>query len=283
MNHGIRLGAVVVLYNPEVAVYERVIKLTKVFSKVYLVDNSSSSNGEIVPLTREFKNLSYFPFLNNKGIAYALNFALQLAQKDSISFLCTLDQDSVYPISQQEKIEHFLSMANLGKDAIIALSPSSIKRNDNSEIEIVKNVITSGNFLNVRLLFEKGLRYNDELFIDYVDFDFCHKVHQAGLLVKQINAVRFDHTIGNPIIKRIFWHKFSAMNHSPVRDYYRYRNVTFLYRQDKKYYRGMYNREMTIEILKILVLEPEKCKKMRYILKGISDGKKMKLGPYHAF
>jgi len=269
------LACSVVLFHPNQEVIENVKSLSPLFDAVFAIDNSDDGKGASKDAFAQYPNIDFISFGDNTGIAHALNVALEKSHKIDASFLCTLDQDSIYPVKDHEKIKRVLINTDQNNDAIIGLSTNPA--NQVAGIQTVKSIITSGNFINVPLVYKKGILFDDDLFIDYVDFDFDHKIALAGLQIKQIMDICLQHKIGCPINKTILGKHLTSMNHTPERDYYRYRNLYFLYKTDRLFFRP-FMREERLEFFRMLLLEKNKMKKTKMTLRGICDGKRGRLG-----
>jgi rhamnosyltransferase len=271
------LGCSVVLYNPDNSAINEITNLSKTFSQIVVVDNSSTENLSVKKLVKDNKNITYFPLYKNTGIAHALNIALSFAEKRGLDYLCTMDQDSIYPFSQHEKIKKYLMNSDQEKDAIVAIVPDlENPKSSAPEVQSVDMAITSGSFINVPLVSKAHISFNDDLFIDYVDFDFCEKIKRHGYKILKLNHILFKHSLGSSVKGRLLWKSFSSMNHSPIRDYYRYRNITYLYKKDKTFYRKIRLREFTVEIIKIFCAEKNRREKFKLIRRGVRDGKCLK-------
>lgn len=266
----------VVLYNPSKENVEHALKLADYFDEVYLFDNSDK-NLEL----KAKSNVIYTPYLENKGIAFALEDGLQKAIKGKADFLLTLDQDSVYPFEKHQDIVKRLEKMNLAKDAIFALTTDhDYQENRSKKEELVQDAITSGNFLNVSLLSKNDIHFPTELFIDYVDFEFCRRVLEKELNIIQSHEYYICHKIGNPIHKNILGIKFDCMNHSPIRYYYRFRNAYYLKKAYPKYYKKLAHKTLFTEKIKMRLFEPNKKEKNKMIRLGIKDAKMSKLGSF---
>ena len=69
---------------------------------------------------------------------------------------------------------------------------------------------------------------NDQLFIDYVDTEWCIRAKRRGYQLYGAGSATMSHTIGNDAA-RLFGVKMPI--HSPFRYYYMLRNATWLLRQ----------------------------------------------------
>ena len=104
-----KIDAVVVLYNPVKNVLENIKTYSPVVNKVYVIDNSTNVDEELVKLIqKEIKNLEYVSLNGNQGIAKALNVGLKKAIDDKADYCLTMDQDSKFPTDEIENIKKYL-------------------------------------------------------------------------------------------------------------------------------------------------------------------------------
>ena len=87
-------------------------------------------------------------------------------------------------------------------------------------------VITSGSFIPISVLDEVGLM-REELFIDFVDIEWCLRARKQGYEIVAINKVMIDHYLGDYAV-HFMGHHYPI--HSPLRMYYYFRNAMYLYR-----------------------------------------------------
>lgn len=266
----------VIIFNPTKEAINNINHLADIFRFVYVEDNTEDEDNIFYKFSKD--NIIYKYYKENKGVAEALNDGLLFASKNKADFLLTLDQDSVYPYQLHDYVIQQLKSVDMNKEAVISITPYPVSKKE--EFEYVKYPITSGSILNVNLLIKNNIRFNNDLFIDSVDFDFDEKIYKNNLRIKQLNRVSLKHTMGNPIKKKILFLTFFCLNHNPIRYYYRYRNITYLYRNNKKFYKKLYWREMIVQKLKLIFFESDKKEKPKMIKLGISDGIRGKLGKF---
>ena len=273
-----RIAVSVVFYNPSPENIDSALKLADIFDTVYLLDNSNKALEKLsLP-----KNVNYVSYCENKGIAFALEDALERAIKDGHDFLLTLDQDSNYSSEQHPAILKRLEKLDLEKDGIFALTTDhELEVNpDQKDEEFVHDAITSGNFLNLSLMKKYDIHFPVELFIDYVDFEFDRRVLEKGLNIIQSHEFYILHTIGEPLRKNILGVKFTCMNHSPIRYYYRFRNAYYLKKKYPKYYKKLTHKTLVVDKMKMRLFEENKKEKSLMIKRGIKDAKAGKLGAF---
>ena len=88
--------------------------------------------------------------------------------------------------------------------------------------------MASGNLVNAKA-YKKIKGFNEDMFIDCVDFDFCLNMRKHGYQILQLNFVRLKHYLGNTVKKRFLGLTMYADNHSSMRKYYEVRNRHYLY------------------------------------------------------
>jgi rhamnosyltransferase len=142
------------------------------------------------------------------------------------------------------------------------------------EFEFVDRIISSGNIINLKVW--KGIGgFNEELFINDVDYDFCYRLIQSGYKIIKIHSCKMFHVDSDPQ-KTFFPHAFW---YHKERIYYSLRNKYFILNKypefAKKYRYKASIRRIILE--KIFFLE---LGDLKYVFRGISDGKKNKLGRY---
>lgn len=272
-----RLGGCVVLYNPGDSVLENVASYLPFLERLVAVDNSDESEGA-VELLGGYDKVEIVSMGGNKGIAAALNAGCSLLLDAGFDVALTMDQDSKFPIKDSQAILEQVGRL-IGEYAIVGLNFNSNETGDPSELVDTKYWLTSGNFLDLHA-YSKAGGFDERLFIDYVDIEYGHRLKLAGMKEGYLKNFSLSHSIGNPIEISLFGKTFRAMNHAPVRYYYRYRNSRYLYGTDASFYRDKYFRELFINIPKMLLFEPFKKEKVRMIIRGLSDGRRAKLGPY---
>ena len=273
------VGSCTVLYNPNESVLTNLNSYSNCVDVSVVVDNSDTKN-EISQSLKNDPNFIYIDMDGNKGIAAALNKGIEYLNSKNIDFALTMDQDSLFPTKYYPNI---LELVNKYKTdySVIGLNFNQ----DNSGLDKIIEVpywITSGNFVNISDFMSVG-GFMNELFIDYVDFELGYKFKKNGFKICYLKDFSLKHTIGNPIEIHLFGRTYYAMNHSPIRYYYRYRNAYYLYHYvDKEFFKKEYCREMFGSLIKMFLFEKKRNEKIKMIKKGLLDAKKRRLGKFHA-
>lgn len=272
------VGSCTVLYNPNESVLTNLNSYSNCVDVSVVVDNSDTKN-EISQSLKNDPNFIYIDMDGNKGIAAALNKGIEYLNSKNIDFALTMDQDSLFPTKYYPNI---LKLVNKYKTdySVIGLNFNQ----DNSGLDEIIEApywITSGNFVNISDFMSVG-GFMNELFIDYVDFELGYKFKKNGFKICYLKDFSLKHTIGNPIEIHLFGKTYYAMNHSPIRYYYRYRNAYYLYHfVDRQFFKKEYYKEMIVNTLKMLIYEKNQKVKFSMIRKGIQDAKCKKMGKFY--
>lgn len=276
----IKLAACVVLYNPDDSIFENILTYGNYVDKLIVVDNSLKKNNLLIDRLNEVfeSKLVYIDNNDNLGIATALNQACDKAIELQFKWILTMDQDSSF-----ENFEHYLkcfNSVNSNKDiAILAANTDGNKENNISlslDFEDKFIVITSANIVNLEH-FEQIGRFDDKLFIDAVDFDFCIKANINKLRILLFKDVYVNHALGEVFLrKNIFTRKNKyKIEHNAQRAYYIARNYMYIATK----YHKLYPKEMGLlhninilfihEVTKILIYENDKLNKLKAKVIGL--------------
>lgn len=271
-----KIAGCVVLYNPPDDCIGNIETYIGLVDVLFVMDNSTKHNAELISSLKQNPKIEYTDFNANTGIAYALKIGVGKAVEKGYDLCLTMDQDSRFPlISREELYDRFASVSNLDDYGIIGLNFNSECKE--RELKEVKTWITSGNFI-VLECYKKIKGFNADLFIDYVDFELNEQFYNIGKKIAVWQDWSLEHKIGNPERHSFFLIKFTVMNHSPIRLYYRYRNSLFLFKKNKRFYKNLYYHNLFIDIPKILLFETDRKKKLRMIKIGRRDAKLGNMG-----
>lgn len=257
------ITAVVVWYNPnelkDNSAVKNIISYSAFLKKVYIVDNSDADNAA---LAEQVPNAVYIANRKNLGIAQALNIGCGQAMKDGFEWCMTMDQDSAFnDAGNFEKYVHYCqphmddpkikSFTIWQKDTAAQVLPfskiirfkvlSPIKRfllrqknlpaagRPISDADLPEEIqtyscITSANIISLATWNSIG-RFDERLFIDEVDNDFCARLYLAGYSIWEFDHCHVNHTLGEE--KKSFSYRLFGKhyNYSAFRMYYIFRNL----------------------------------------------------------
>lgn len=273
------IAAVTVLYNPKVDVLENLKSYLHKVDKVFLVDNSDSSNQEMFSELKNPAQIEYISNHENLGIATALNIGCKAALKDGFKWVLTMDQDSKI-MELPEAFRHKLAEKN--KTALYY--PTYIINGEPYKYQICENgkplvVMTSGNFIDLEAFSVVG-GFEDKLFIDYVDFDYCLKLKNYGFELEKIEGYKIAHELGKSTVIKNFLFKVLLTNHPVLRRYYITRNKLYMLKKYKNV-TAFYDKEkytLLKEIAKIILFEQGKFQKLNAMYTAYQDFKMNNFG-----
>lgn len=228
------IAGCLVLYHPNKANIDTLSTYIDSVKKLYIFDNTET-HSNFASLNNNEK-LSYFWDGENKGIAIRLNQACKMALQEGYDYLLTMDQDSYFTENYLEKyIEEINTFENKNTVATFGLEYATNALSSEKKFNEVDHVITSGCILNLKLYQEIG-GFDENLFIDYVDTDYCFNALSKGFRNIQFKHLLLTHSIGE-IKKRksltsLYLKSKQRPIHAPIRIYYMWRNLLYM---KKKY------------------------------------------------
>lgn len=292
-NNSIAVG--IVLYNPDILRLNKCIgSIKQQIEKIYIFDNSTKTS----LINRD--SIVYLSEGENKGIAYALNKIMDMAKKDGFQWVLTMDQDSIIPDGMLKGFQECLEKY---QDIGIICPQVIDKRRIYSEIENKENekyvefCITSASCTSIEA-WEKCGKFDEWLFVDLVDNDFCKRLILSGYKIIKLNKWVLDQEFGKitPKSKRKqrFWLEISKIMHnqnfakfsykkfvSPLRVYYTNRNIIYMNKKMKKYGKIGYENYnckgyigfIICFMIPSILRAQDKIKVIKATIKGIKDGR----------
>lgn len=264
----------IVSYNPD----EKNLKQTIYFLKkndyhVLIVDNGSKNFDVVEKICNKY-GVDLVANNANFGIAKALNEIFSFAKENGFLWVLTFDQDSKINKSLLEAYEACRNIKNVGMYCPIVYDYVSGmivqgKKSLNHYRQIDK-CITSGALTSVEA-WSAVNGFDEYLFIDEVDNDFCYRLKLKNYKILLIGNVTLNHKIGRSRIINFLGKKMVIRNHSAMRKYYITRNRLYL---DKKYYNKIKIKTMIktiLFIIKTLIFEKNRTKKFNACIKGMKD------------
>ncbi len=208
----------------------------------------------------------------NLGLARALNQMFEYAKANEFDWVLTLDQDSVCPANMISEYKKYTKLPCLG-----ILCPLLLDRNysqvadHEGKAEILKDCITSGGMSPLKAWEESG-GFFDDLFIDYVDYDFSARIREHGYRIYRINSVRMLHELGRGENHRFLGMKITVLNHAPIRHYYIIRNWKYYMEMHKAVIDyGYEKKKYYFHYIKTLLYEKNRLEKWKEMMRGRGD------------
>ena len=231
-----KVAVIIVLYNPDTNDIDNVRRIAQ-YNVGFVVDNSliPFMDGETIG------NMSYICNKANIGIAKAQNVALREILKGDYEYVVFLDQDTRVAVDYPSQIA--MEFSRIDNDRLAVLGPqvvnavtggqyaSAIHKYEISEngFSLRKHIISSGSCMSINALKDVGLMWG-ELFIDFVDFEWCWRAASKGYQCGVTSHLQISHHVGQ---RELSIGKYKVIISAQQRYFYQYRN--FIWLIQKKY------------------------------------------------
>ena len=160
------------------------------------------------PPSNQKPGIILLPLAANFGVGRALNEGVRLCCQDAATrWILTLDQDTFLADDAFSALESELDqIPDVAHAGIVAFNYSEHRfnrlrpYNRASGPAEVNSVITSGSIVNRRVF--DSARFDEGLFLYYVDIDFCHRVRELGYPIYILRHAFIDHREGSKTVRR---------------------------------------------------------------------------------
>lgn len=285
--------AIVISYHPNEEIIENVTALLNQVDEIVIVDNGSGAETkQLLDRLSRYSKVSITFLQDNLGIAAALNIGIRQAKAHGHQWALTLDQDSHVTDGMIVTMLRAYE-AHPQKEKVASLSPRFKNKNTkvirgsqliNNEAGLLyaetQEVITSGNLLRLSIFDSLGY-FDESLFIDYVDIEYCLRCVSKGYTILEAKEAVLVHDIGFPVQHRFLWMRPTATNHSALRRYYFARNAIYVYRNYlfKQPAWVIQNAVILAKTFAVIALfEKNRMKKINAFIRGLADGLRNRMG-----
>ena len=267
----------IVRYENDPCKFVETIKALSKTYRVFVYDNS------ILPITDYGENVTYIHNASNPGLGFALNQVISTAKSAGYETVTYFDQDSEMNVVLVDQLICNFTKLRLLDECVIACGPQPltadgknypINKSDNfltpSHVEC-SELITSGMTFDLNAATLIG-GFNEALFLDLVDFEFCWRAVKKGYKVILCRNVTMMHQVGEMAIN-IFGRLLPISK--PMRNYYQIRNLILIYQQDNfaSHIVGVrYIFRRFVNILLNLMLAERRAERILWNIRGIRDG-----------
>ena len=242
---------------------------------------------------------------NNIGLARALNLIMVYAHKMGATWVITMDQDSVLPDNYIKTVcsKNIDSKVAIICPRVVDKRRLQVDSDCNIDEQYVDRCITSASCTRIAAWEQIG-GFDNRLFIDLVDNDFCKRLKILDWKILKINSIVLDQEFSEiepkgtrttkfiKFICKLIPNKKLANNIaklaykkkvSPLRVYYTNRNIIYLNKKFKHYggigydcyscrtYIGYFLSYGLMNIIR----SDKKIEMIKTIFKGVRDGKKL--------
>lgn len=268
------IAGCVILYECDADLRANLASYADDLDALVIIDNSARRDAAVAAAVAEHPRAEYIFNGANLGIAAALNQAVDWARAQGADFLLTMDQDSSFNDTPFRVYrDRVLALPFLNELAVAApyFLPGKAPAAD---VIDSTTVITSGSI--VSLAGQARIGYFDEqLFIDEVDHDYCLRAHDLGLRVVTLPGIRLAHRLGQARTLAIAGTTVRQWNvHAPIRHYYMVRNGLYMASKHRGRHLGHSIRRLARlarTIIAALLLAPRRPERMRMVASGIGD------------
>jgi rhamnosyltransferase len=284
---GRTVASSIVLYNPDDEAVARVLRYAGFMDLLIVVDNTEGAS--LHPRFAGNPAICYKPSGSNLGVAAALNMAAGEALERKYSWLMTLDQDS--DLSATAYAALVTSIRGIDDPRVGLVAPVQASKESDlkqslaeSDAREVPRVMTSGSLLRLQAYLKCG-PFEDKLFIDHVDHEYCLRLRRNHFRVVQLTRVVLEHALGEVCEGRILGKDFAFITHRPFRSYYSVRNGFYV---GVKYvgYRPQVLASFLLQLLKDVVkaslFEDQTLLRLKMMWRGFADFCLGRYGPYSA-
>ena len=282
-------AAVVTLYYPKPETAESLKMLGEQVTGLILSDNTPDSDNRA--MFAGIPNAVYLANGVNLGLAAGINRGLNTAEARESSYVFFFDQDSRVPeghidtmIRDWETLEKEHRIGLLGPrfyDEITgaynadAILDNSTEQSPETYVPIAQ-MITSSMMTTYGIMKKIGF-WNEELFLDYGDYDLCWRLAAAGYELYITRNVTLSHRLGEGCVEAKdpkSGMTFPLAYGAPIRKYYQTRAAVKLLRKDyvPEAWRKLLKQNLTIRRYFDLRYLPDKRKNTYYYHRGLLHG-----------
>ena len=299
-----KIIGLIITFNPSTDLFSNLSVFFNQLDHIIIVDNNSNLKTRLFLeqeiLNRESSLTIIFNDIN-LGVATALNQGFQWGMDHGYDGIVTFDQDSIpSPKMIHELVRVYNSHPDHENIAIVAPqienSHAGIRIRylrtrgafffervlcKDDILEGVSIVITSGSLNSLNAYRKIGV-FRDDFFIDYVDTEYCLRAKQNNYGILVACHATLQHRLGNQQLKRLGPFTLHPTFHSPLRWYYINRNRIVMLRQYALRFPhwGVYDLLAGFyALLKVILFEDKKLRKLLAAILGIFDGFLQRMGP----
>jgi len=268
------IATAVVFYYPDASTIARITNYLRFVDFLVIIDNTD--NQDLAETLRTGPKLRYAPMGTNSGIAAALNVAARIAIDNRFTWMLMLDQDSLMVETTYDAIKH--AIGSMVEQDVAIFAPIQVSKlsdhralNGTDAILTVNRLMTSGSALNLDAFSHCG-PFEEKLFIDHVDNEYCFRLTRAGYKVQQLTQVALDHSLGEIQEARLlFGRSFQYVSHRPFRSYYYVRNgfyVALKFIFHRPGFLAVLGLQIMKDVLKAIFFEDETALRLKMMLLG---------------
>lgn len=294
-------SAVVVTFNPDPEIIAQMLASLAAQCHTVIIDNGSRHTAlrSLAGLVTNYGNVELLCLDTNAGIAHAQNLAIRhiidsrrscrhvlLLDHDSIpdpDMVCRLEETfkslaaqgikiaAVGPVLYDPRDERYLDFHKARFGCWGKIRPADLEGNE--PVAEVDGLNSSGTLLATGVYRETG-GFDDGLFIDHVETDWCFRARHLGYRLFATTRTRLTHYMGDDVCYYWLLGRRRMPYRSPFRHYYLMRNSLLL--QRRAYVPASWKFSNILKLLFTIIYFGYICRDSRQqrkqIFRGIADG-----------
>ncbi len=256
-----RITSITVAFNADPTLLARqLVALQDQVGNIVIVDNGSVpsiksglNQPEIAATLAGAPHIDFVELPENDGIAVGFNVGIEAARRQGAELVLLMDHDSVPAADMVSKLYagylQVISKSTASK--VAAIGPRIVDTRDAQEFPFIRLgwfrnrhircggnqenlvscdlLISSGTLVSIDAFDNIG-KFDETLFIDNVDLEWCCRARARGFLLYGVCDAQLNHRLGDR--RRVVLSQLVLVVHSPLRMYYQTRNRLLLYRRD---------------------------------------------------
>ncbi len=245
-----KVTSITVAFNPNPErLAEQVRALQGEVGDIVIVDNGSEIAVAQLPQLAGLP-IRVLALADNTGVAHGFNAGVAAARERGAQFVLLLDDDSVPESGMVAELVSACRSRGEGAERVAAVGPRVQDSRDPRDYPFIRLgwthnrhvrcgetpgevvacdfLISSGSLVPMSAFAAVG-EFDESLFIDSVDLEWCCRARDRGLALYGVCAARLDHRLGDR--RQLVLNAFELVVHSPERIYYMTRNRFLLYKR----------------------------------------------------
>lgn len=291
---------VVVIFHPESAFVQTLRTLVEECGRVVVVNNGSDA-GLCARIT-EVPGVEVLTLSSNLGVAAALNRGAARARELGFARMVAFDQDSRPRagmvrslLATQKRFPHAAVVGPRIEDAVPGSRPyrwvrrhrrwpGLFERVDSTggDLAEVTMMVTSGSMVDLAVWASLD-GFDESLFIDYVDTEYCLRVIRSGRMVAVSAEAVLEHRLGERRSQQVLGHDFRPTHHAAFRHYFMARNRIAVWKRHAfaRPHWALFDAGFTAyNGFRVLAFEPDRWRKLKAMFLGTCDGLRGCSGPF---
>ncbi|HET7569221.1 MAG TPA: glycosyltransferase family 2 protein [Gammaproteobacteria bacterium] len=304
-----KIAAIIVTFHPDAHKLSRLISnLANQVQHIVIVDNTPLRDVEAAAVLNDVKHrfdvLAIERLGENRGVATAFNVGIELSLDAGCTHVLLSDQDSVPCKNMVSGLIKTLAGLQASGAKVGAVGPvfkntvalrafkfqtwkirhllyQHRELRENEDFLEAIALISSGCLIPAQVIEDVGMML-DELFIDFVDIEWCFRASSAGYGVYASNHSQMVHEMGDSLMRIWLFRWIKNSEYSPIRLYYQFRNSAYLVKL--KHVPLVYKIGLVhfwiAKVYAYALFSPRKTTSLRMMFHGLRDGFTGKLGPF---